>query len=306
MDAKITKSRLSNMLSYDWLKILAVSVVVVFVWWTVLTLLGADPTVAQSIHFIYYNDIYLGENYDTYSEKFIDSEDYDGVFSYEILETNYVEMSSSDTYGNYAFAAKLAAGERSMIFASTQVDEDAEEEGDTYISELVNGYYSILEEIPSYLEAAREYLEPFFGGDIENGSIDSAYLEAQFRERNADDKRYKTEEQIQQGLSDEEDRIVQTRDSLLNILAAEEEGIISFTSTYIRETETEGVYSILLGTSRLQGIKELMYVRDENGTASASGINVCFFLMNKEEEMYMRFEKLNYIDYLITTYTDTL
>ena len=54
MDAKITKTRLSRLLSYDWLKIVGVIAGVILVWSLIFTMTATRITPAQQFHVLNY------------------------------------------------------------------------------------------------------------------------------------------------------------------------------------------------------------------------------------------------------------
>ncbi len=293
------------MLSYDWIKIIITIVVVIFLWIILLNTVAAQPAVYQKMFIIYNNDISLGENYMQHEEKLYDDGDYDGVFSYEVYEAGHLEMSSSE-YGNTLFSARLATGERNMIFTSTQINEEDENKR-TYLEALINGNTPIFQKIPEYLENAKEYISKYYNGDL-NGSLNKSAVEKDFRERVAatKDKRFKKEEQILSGLKDEYERIELLKKSYLGVINALDEGILTLTNTYVEATGTSECYSICVGTSRMQKLKELSYVITGDNVKTASGINVCIFTPVSEEAEYMQYENLVYLNYLVTTYADKL
>lgn len=309
MDARITKSRIQNTLSYDWIKILVTIAAAVFVWVTFLSIVSTKPAYQQQMYFIYYKDIYRGDDASALEEKLVDTKDADGVFSYEIMDTSFLYMSSSSTYSGLALSARMAAGNYSMMLVSEAVAD--EETQTTYLQEFLGSYYPLVEEIDEYFSAAEAYLSPFYGGDIANGELDASYLEEQFRARNKKDKRYRTEKNVQAGLLDEANRIEETRDALLAVLSAVDEGILTLTKTqftdYEKEETVEGTYAICIGTPRMASMRKVMYLYDEEtATKYVDGVNVCFFKMADEDQEYMRFEKLLYVAYLVNMYADKI
>ena len=80
MDAKITKQRLSHLLSYDWLKIVGLIAVAILVWSLIFTMTATRITAAQQFTVINYtgNAALTGREFSTTFQKF----HRDGVFSY--------------------------------------------------------------------------------------------------------------------------------------------------------------------------------------------------------------------------------
>lgn len=295
MDARITKSRLSNLFSYDWLRIIITIVVAVFIGIVVLLSIGTKPTTAQQMYLLYYKDLYLSDDYSVNLE-----ENSDKMFSYEILSSSYFEMSSDSTYGETAFSARFAAGQRNILFSSDKISEDDEK---PYVEAVVSSFSGITENIDEYLSAAAEYANSFYGGDYLNGELDEEYLSSQFRARAANDKRYKTEKKMLSGIEDEKDRISLLRSSLIAVNTAIENGVIEKYYMTLEEGGESLPYALKIGTKKMSSLAELVYSYDEeSGVKTSDGICAVFFKPLDSSCDYMRFEGLNYISYLITTY----
>lgn len=306
MDARITKARLSNLLAYDWLKIIITIVVAVFAGVVVLSTIGTKPTDAQRMHLIFYKDLYVCDDFSSKLE-----EESDDIFSYEVFTTDYLAMSSDDTYSDMALTARYMAGRRSMLFSSTLTNEES---GTPYVDEAVSGCISndngqisgILEDLEDYMAAAKEYAGSFYGGDYVNGNMDEEYLSAQFTARVKGDKRYKNDESLAKGIEDEKERIAMLRSSLITIYSALEQGVIekySVTVTFDDDSAHTAVYAFKIGTAKTSSLVNLMYFYDsESGAKTSDGICVCIYRPVSSSCNYMRFEALNYIAYLINTY----
>lgn len=292
MDARITKSRLSNLISYDWLKIIATIVVAIFVGVIVLTMVGTRPTTAQEQHFLFYEDLYLSDDYSDTLEE-------DGIFSYEVLSVDSFEMSGSSTYGQIALSARFAAGQRNMIFSSNTLTDDGET---TYIAEVAASCYAMLENVDEYLLDAAEYANSFYGGDYINGELNEEYLSAEFRSRTKGDKRYRTESKILSGIEDEKERISLLRSSLITVNAALGDGTIEKYNMSLQEGEEEKPYAVMIGTKKMSSLSKIMYYVNDDEAKTSDGICACFFTPLHEEYNYMRFESLNYLAHLINTY----
>ena len=105
MDAKITKQRLSRMLSYDWLKIIGMIVGICVVWSLVFTMTATQITPTQK----FYTYSYVGTNFtDAFAKEYKKE-----VFSYEVIEAK-TEVLSSEV--NTILEARFAVGEGDLIF----------------------------------------------------------------------------------------------------------------------------------------------------------------------------------------------
>ena len=91
MDAKITKQRLSRMLSYDWLKIIGMIVGICVVWSLVFTMTATQITPTQK----FYTYSYVGTNFtDAFAKEYKKE-----VFSYEVIEAKTEVLSSEVNTG---------------------------------------------------------------------------------------------------------------------------------------------------------------------------------------------------------------
>lgn len=291
MDARITKPRLSNLISYDWLKIIATTVAAIFVGVIVLTMAGTRPTTAQEQYLLFYEDLYLSDDYSDTLEE-------DGVFSYEVLSKNYFEMSSDSTYGQIALSARFAAGQRNMLFSSTLLTDDET----PYIKEAFLSCYAMIEDVDEYLSDAAEYANSFYGGDYINGTLDEEYLSSEFRARAKGDKRYRTESKILSGIEDEKERISLLRSSIITVNAAIENGTVEKYAMSVEDGGEEKNYALMIGTKKMSSLSKIMYYVNDDGAKTSDGICACFFTPLHEEYNYMRFESLNYLSHLINTY----
>ena len=92
MDNKITKRRLSNMLSYDWIFILVVVVVACVAWSLIYTMAGVRLSAGQTFNIQYYYTVSAsksGELADDLEEKNVFSYDVIGGVGTEALDEKY-------------------------------------------------------------------------------------------------------------------------------------------------------------------------------------------------------------------------
>ena len=245
MDAKITKQRLSRMLSYDWLKIVGIIVAICIAWSLVFTMTATQITPTQ--RFYVYN--YVGNN--AFSDKFssLYNQAFREEFSYEILEVG------SETLGdevNTILEARFAIGEGDLMFiAHAKNENDSYKlEGDettyyyNYTETFARGrvrYLYALEGENNYFTQYEAYLSKYFvGGNWQNGELDEAKVKADFRERVKKDKRFKTEEQLLQGEKDDIARLESYRDALVEFYVyLNEMKIVKFETVTVNFSTTE-------------------------------------------------------------------
>lgn len=335
MDAKITKLRLSRMLSYDWLKIVGTAAAVIIVWVLIFTMTATRITPAQT--FTVCN--YMGNNsLSSGYSKFLNNAYKDGVFTGEVLEFSTVDLPTNGEYAGQVLEARTATEEGDLMFVSQQpnmdtaytvekVDEATGETvqetlyGHTYLESFLAGYRFQLHDLSlenenSYFNQMERYLNVYYtNGYTDENSLDTKKVEEDFlaRIKRTKDKRYKKQEQIQKGIDEAIDRMQKYQKALVAFHKYLEEGAITLTKTsyVLMEGEKfpfEGTYSINLCPNvetmgKLSSVVSYptTYLTEEGTeeiTASAKNMNVCFFNMNGEEEEF-RYEALLYVVELI-------
>lgn len=208
MDNKVTKKRLSDTLTYDWIGILCVLFAIIAVWELVFSVFSVKLTVGQ--HFKFYYD----QEITTYGEvAFYDM--LDGTFSYDVLKADYEVINEQYNTLN----ARLSIQEGDAVFAN---DFDKEDGTGTRARTIIDA-----ESVISYdalLENAVIYLTGFLKDEYSSLSLaekkikalsynefetyyDYAKIESTFLARNGKDNRFRKKEQKQQGVLSEIERI---------------------------------------------------------------------------------------------------
>ena len=179
MDAKITKKRLSRLLSYDWIKIVALAVAAIVVWSLIFTMTATRITPAQQFTvFNYYSNNALGNGfYNVYDKTFLD-----GKFSYEVIETNVNDLTTGGRdYAGTLLEARLGTDEGDVMFIpnindpSTKVEptvEGGEPTNTTYMQGFFNNWYYYIADVDEYLNGMRAYLSAYYtdGDEVENNN----------------------------------------------------------------------------------------------------------------------------------------
>ncbi len=320
MDAKITKKRLGHMLSYDWLKIVGTCVAAIVVWMLIFTMTATRITPAQQFTVMnYVGNTSLGTKFQTSFDKAFNG----GVFSHEVLELSTTDLTTSDSYAGTILEARLAVNEGDVIFVADAPDPDAsyEEDGETktrtYFEEFVGSWYYRLARLDGedgYFSEMEKYLNDYYYGDYRSETLNKELVESAFRARikKNNDKRYKTDAQIQAGLDGEYARFEKYRTALIDFYGYLEKGYVSFTSVTLQNAQGEAIVCDcginLCPTEATAGLKELVAytekVQTEDGTTktnvTAKNMNVCFF--DLEVEKGFEYESLLYVNYLIESY----
>lgn len=330
MDAKITKKRLSRMLSYDWLKIVGMAVALILVWTLIFTMTATKIMPSQQFTvFNYTGNLSLSTTkfYDEYGKAF-----QNGVFSYEVIEINENDLTTSKEYAGTLLETRLTTDEGDVMLIADIDNPDTayeDENGNTvyeysYLETFVYGcgYYLFdldFEAENSYFGQMRAYLNRYYDGDYENGELNEDLVESDFRARakKTKDKRYKKEKDIKKGVENDILRIQKYQAALIEFEGYLTNGVVALTRTTIPDpnnAETpliDGVYSINLcpnvatmGTLSEQFAYRTTYT-DENGkvqnTTSAENMNIAFFNLKGTADGF-EYESLLYCNHLIRTY----
>lgn len=325
MDAKITKERLSRMLSYDWLKIVGAAVAAIILWTLVFTVSATRITPSQQFTAIsYFGNVStmntkLGKSMtDAYAKD---------VFSYEVLEISEVDVGGNKEYGSTLMETRMATSEGDVVFTSMLTagdygfDMDGETVYDTYLQRLVRTYgYALMNLDPEnedgFFKRMERYVSHYYGGDYKTGTMDETTVRVDFMARieKNKDKRFKKSAEIEQGVKDEMERIEKYRDALVEFYGYLDSGLVKLEKTTVTDYEDggkvlrEGVYSINLCPDRekMPNLKDTVAyietVTNESGEKQellcADNMNVAL-LTFKDVERGFEYESLLYVNYLI-------
>ncbi len=331
MDAKITKKRLSRMLSYDWIKIIALAAALIFIWVMIFTMTATRITPAQQFTvFNYIGNTALSNKFSASYQKTLE----DGVFSYEVLEVNTNDLSLNKEYLNTLLEARFATSEGDVLYVSMENDEDTEYQDDngetkylSYHQSFLNRWYYNVQRLDGddgYFAQMKAYLNGFYKNGYEDAdSLDKALVESTFRARIKanKDKRFKKESQIAQGVQDEIARIEKYRNALVDFYNYLDAGYIEFTEStvtlsYMEEVkEITGVFSINL-CPNVETMGDLQnYVsyyksyQDENNETKykTTAEDMHLVILDLEEvDPNFKYESLLYINSVIEDYCTEL
>jgi hypothetical protein len=199
MDAKITKKRLSALLSYDWLKIVGLCLALIIVWTLVFTVTATRMRPSQQFTvFNHQANLALDDAfYDHYSAI-----SNDGVFSYEVIEQNVNDFASNREYARTLAEARLAVDEGDVMLvpglfdpATAYKDENTGETAyhRTYVESFTYSFRANVWKVDDYLTGLEKYLNGFYDGGWEEGTLNESKVNTAFRARAKanKDKRFK-------------------------------------------------------------------------------------------------------------------
>lgn len=259
MDAKITKKRLGHMLSYDWIKMIALAVAMILVWSLVFSCASTKITPAQEFYVYNYAGTYTGNGY----SGFLKDLKKDGGLSYDVLEVNSFDLTSAGNEMNTVLEARLQTNQGDIMFAQKLADEKAEYPTDgeeTYhpnaLQKFLTAYPSTVMEIADektgLLARMNAYLSPFFEGELtsESATLKDEVVESEFlaRVKRLKDKRFRSDKQKKSGVEQEKERILTLRKNYIDFLSYVEEDIIRLEEVEFYAYNYDGTYVKRSGT----------------------------------------------------------
>ncbi len=326
MDAKITKKRLGEMLSYDWLKIVGSAAALIFVWILVFTMTATR--IQPSQQFIVAN--YMGNVSVTSNlSNALNGDLENGKFSHEVLEVETVDLAISQDTAYQLLEARIATEELDLMFVSQEGDPNTAyqaqaEDGSyydayrrSYLESFVGSRSYALHNVGAYLTQLESFLKSYYTDYTNPATLNVQKVESDFRARvqASKDKRYKKEAQIQKGVEGEKDRLEKYRAAYLTFQGYLLSGVVELVPlTYVSDETGEVIfenvpYAINIcptGAPQAQKLSSLVgytssYV-DENGqtqtTVSAENMCVCLFNLSDDGEIF-RYEALIYVTNLL-------
>ncbi len=338
MDVKITKKRLLNLISYDWIKIAAFSLAFIFLWVLLFTTCATRATVGEQFYFVIYDDITATDkDYDMLSDM-----KSDGTLSYDVLTSTVSHITKAGNYSAaYMLSLRASTNEGDVMLAyagkenklleyksnnsdgedsTTASGEKAEKSSDIYNLLYGNGYFIDMER---FLSNAKNYLSKFVDDpDGENPTINAAKIESYFRNvriRSARNykKTYNTEAKIAEGVKDEIKRIETLATAYKRVTSAiakaQSEGN-DFYRYYMKPTREEGVYEKKAygidlyalnrnATEDKQKVSDRWTYVDENDQVTSEGITLLVFDFGSKQED-LQYESLCFIDYIIRNFSN--
>lgn len=326
MDAKITKSRLAHMLSYDWLKIVGIAVALILFWNLLFTMTATRvrPSQQFTVFNHYANAAFSDEFHDDLAAAVNGKE----TFSYEVIELTTNDLTMAKEQAHTMIDARLQTDEGDVMFIPKLDDPSTakKENGTTtysanYLQTFTMGYRYFLEDLDpenekvGYFYRLKTYLNGYYTQGYENAeSLDEAKIKSDFRARakKNKDKRFKTEAQLQDGEQKDVVRVQKYRDALVKMEAFLESGLVKLEHVEITDEQGKVLYSgkfalnLCPDEDKTGNLKQYAHYveigKDEEGkeTYRNTAKDMCvMFLDTKGTEESFEFESLLYVVHII-------
>lgn len=211
MDNKITKKRLNEFFSYEWLAMLALVVVGILAWSFVFSFASVKPTTGQSFKYFVDYDLAIGNE-----DGFLDA-----LHEYDALSYDILEISGEKLDAQYdVLYTRLATHDGDVIFTSNA--QPAEENGTYRAKSLIDSYGAsdfdnLYKDAANYLamflkaEYTAEFLSLSADGDYSTvhdySKLDESKIDDYFLTRMKGDNRFRTDAQKEEGKIKERNRI---------------------------------------------------------------------------------------------------
>ena len=192
---KITKQRLKNVIVYDGVKILALSVILCVVLILIFNAFAKKPSNGQAFKFVIDENIHVGDDVNGFMDDLFESGSENGGFSYEILQGETVYLRSNDeSPKEYVL---------NNVYAELSQDDVCVLEEEIYL-QYISRNNAV--DLVDYVKSAKTFL---LNEGICNagGEFDVSAVNAYFEKTRLKDSRFRTSEQIEKGKKDELDRL---------------------------------------------------------------------------------------------------
>ncbi|MBO4323313.1 MAG: hypothetical protein J5836_01480 [Clostridia bacterium] len=323
MDIKITKSRLSNLFTYEWVRLLAITVVIIVLWSIMYTSFAARLSVGQKFFLITYEGVYT-KTQSVADELATGAADGGNVLSYDVREfTELNVVTVGENTAHKVLTTRLEGGDGDILIIG-----NGDREYDPSDRSTLTEYQSLINNgrlisINDLLESARRYtVDSGFIVETDDGyAVNEEKIKRYFKdERRTSSRNYRrtyvTAAEIEKGAQDEVKRIETVYLNYKSVSAAIEEAkanerdFLSYKKKAIVRgddiiTGEEEAYGIDLGKLNAKSkndIKDLWYVSGEGG-ASATGMVMAVFEFSTVQPD-LQYESLSVMEYIIRKYGD--
>lgn len=201
MDNKITKKRLGDLCSYDWILFIAAIAAAIVVWELLYAFTSVRITTGQRFS-IFYDEGVINKN-ETALRGFLQKDD---ALSFEVIVLGSESMAASTN----VLSIRLQVGDGDVIFASVKPKEgESGDKGTVRAKSIIDGGY--VYNFERLVTDAEEYLKRFKYPD---GTWDDEAVYAGFDARLGRDNRFRTESEKAEGKRLEKERLVRLEKEL--------------------------------------------------------------------------------------------
>ncbi len=326
MDNKITKARISNFFSYEWILLIAIAVAGILIWELIYTMAGVRLTTGQEFKY-YYDETVIGRQAQVLDDELGEAK----TLSFDVLNRSYEAL--NDTMN--VLSTRLSVQEGDAIFTDCEPDKKAEdlkenEYNTNRANDIIDGYnmYSY----DKLVEDAENYLKGFLpAGSTDSAlvyaNLDQAKIKANFNKRLGRDNRFRTEAEKVKGIEMEKQRIEQLCEEVTFLkgileydktLSADDSLFYSYKkyeqASNVQDDFDEKKYEDLmdkepqrygLKMEKLVGGKTIGNYVTTRKASTASAEYVVLIIFNfRTYQPDLQYETISFVNYLIRTFSN--
>ncbi len=212
MDNRITKTRLSNFLAYEWILMIFLCAVVIFAWEIIYSISGVKLNPGQDYRFFYDYYLFYGSNYN----DLLNELDAQGELGYSNGKTFSYEVQNIDAEpfipNNDIMYVRLSAQEGDLLITDDK-SRDTYGKNVLYKQSMAKVRVDNFDEITTLenlLANAKSYLSGLlYSSDLEISAenLDPVKVKQGFDQRLSDDNRFRSEAEKQMGVQLETERL---------------------------------------------------------------------------------------------------
>ena len=332
MDNKLTRKRLSDYLSYEWILMIIVIVAAIVLWELVYSVSAVRLGSGQQFKYYYDENIVAGSDGGLF-DLIIGDED-NKTFSYDVLDVSYEQLSSQYN----VLSVRLSVYEGDAIFTDSTEDENGASRFKTIVDgNSVYTYDGLFTDGVNYLstflkaEFSSASYEERVNLVYDYNNLDEEKIEARFIERMKGDNRFRSDAQKAEGKELEKGRIkklclemkkfgylleygkenglfetyTKYEYTLANADDRDKENYQKAVNREIEEGRENAAYG--LKADKLTGGKSVSEYLRVSGKDTAEGVTLVLFdFYNvKEAKLYdLQFETVSFINKLVEEFSD--
>ena len=291
------------MLSYDWLKFIALGMAAVIFWLIVLTVTATKITNTQNFYVISHSTSRITVGFQNLLTECNRNDE--GGFSYEVIETQVSDLSTVPGQEKSLYEAHLGAETAHLIFMPLC---------DGIAQTFLNSYYLHLLSVHDFMMSMETYVSSYYtNGDYVNGTLNQQKVEDDFRAliKKNKDKRFKGKN-FDVGLLQEYARIEKYANALQEFKGYLSDEYVSYVQMEVKNPSDENnpyipkkdyVINLCPDNTKMGNLKNYIYyysgeTKDEN-LKTAESMSVFFSRKQKYSEPAYMYESLIFINKLI-------
>ena len=322
MDAKITKQRISRMLSYDWLKIIGLALAVIFFWSIIFKMTSTRMLPSQEFTiFNYYCNAPISDAYYTRQDGLVKN----NVFSQEVMEVHTYDLALQPDMYQTLLQTRFSTNEGDLFFVPNETNQDVyvmdgteKKYPLTHVETLLSGYPFQFFDIEEYLDGMSTWLDGWYEGGHQSGTLNEDKIKEDFIAyvTKNKDKRYKTKKEKETGATKEVERVLKYKTAYDVVTGAIADGTVKLERVQTKNSDgsllldnktdkplCDGAYALNLcpndPTAKMQSWYQYNSSTDKDKpTISAKNMCVMFLDMYAVADAY-EYESLVYVAYMI-------